>query len=221
MIDRHQVFAAVLGPLHRPADMPRRERDEKILRIELAARAEAAADVVLDHVDGDPRTVPSAWRGCGDWRTAPWRRPTPSAGRRAASHSASTPRGSMGSAVWRCVRKALAPRIGRIRECRVGVAESGAKFHRNIAAFVFKEQRFVFQRGLPIRDRRQRLDIDLDRPERVLGDSKQCRPAPSRSPRRHSGPCHAPSPAAQTARTPASAAAASGQPGCGRPNPRP
>ena len=52
MVHRHQVLAPVLGPLDRPADMARGERDQKILRIELAARAEAAADVVLHHVDG-------------------------------------------------------------------------------------------------------------------------------------------------------------------------
>ncbi len=44
-----QVLAAVLDPLDRPAGRARRERDQEILRIEFAAHAEAAADVVLDH----------------------------------------------------------------------------------------------------------------------------------------------------------------------------
>ncbi len=52
VVGRHQVLAAVLDPLHRPAEQPRGERDEEILRIELAAHAEAAADVGLQHVDG-------------------------------------------------------------------------------------------------------------------------------------------------------------------------
>ena len=51
VVHRHQVLAAVLGPLHRPVEMARRERDQEIFRIELAARAKAAADVVLDHLD--------------------------------------------------------------------------------------------------------------------------------------------------------------------------
>ena len=52
MVHGHQILAAVLDPFHRPADVARRERDQKILRIEFAAGAEAAADVVLHHVDG-------------------------------------------------------------------------------------------------------------------------------------------------------------------------
>ena len=51
MIGRDQMLAAILDPFHRTADQPRRERNEKILRIELALDAEAAADVDLDHVD--------------------------------------------------------------------------------------------------------------------------------------------------------------------------
>ncbi len=52
MVHGHQMLAAVLDPFYRAADVTRRERDQKILRIELAARAKTAADVVLDHVDG-------------------------------------------------------------------------------------------------------------------------------------------------------------------------
>jgi hypothetical protein len=52
MIGGEQMFAAILDPLHRPAGEARRERDQEVLRIEFAARAEAAADVVLHHADG-------------------------------------------------------------------------------------------------------------------------------------------------------------------------
>ena len=52
VIGGHQVIAAILGPLDRAAETARGERNEKVLRKELAARAEAAADVELDHVDG-------------------------------------------------------------------------------------------------------------------------------------------------------------------------
>src|SRR5262249_12880230 len=47
MIGGGEMLAAILDPLHRTAGQARRERDQEILRIELAARAEAAADVVL------------------------------------------------------------------------------------------------------------------------------------------------------------------------------
>ena len=49
--DRHEMLAAVLDPFHRPAELAGGERDQEILRIEFAARAEAAADVVFDIVD--------------------------------------------------------------------------------------------------------------------------------------------------------------------------
>ena len=55
-----EMLAAVLDPLHRTAGEARRERDQEVLRIEFAARAEAAADVVLDHADRAFRQAPSA-----------------------------------------------------------------------------------------------------------------------------------------------------------------
>src|SRR5205085_1354593 len=51
MVRRHQVLAPVLGPFHRPPEAPRGEWNQEIFRIELAAHAEAAADVGLEHVD--------------------------------------------------------------------------------------------------------------------------------------------------------------------------
>ena len=64
VVERHELLAPVFGPFHRPADMARRERDEEILRIELAARAETAADIVLDESTA-PSAGPSAWPACG------------------------------------------------------------------------------------------------------------------------------------------------------------
>jgi hypothetical protein len=52
VVGRHQVLAPVLDPFDGTADMTGCERDQKVLRVELAAHAEAAADVGLDHVDG-------------------------------------------------------------------------------------------------------------------------------------------------------------------------
>src|SRR5213075_2200470 len=52
MIRRDHMLASILDPFHRLAELARGERDEKVLRIELAAHAERAADIGLDHVDG-------------------------------------------------------------------------------------------------------------------------------------------------------------------------
>src|SRR5436853_611046 len=48
MRDGHEMLAPVLDPFDRVAELARRERHQKIFRIKLAARAKAAADVVLD-----------------------------------------------------------------------------------------------------------------------------------------------------------------------------
>src|SRR3989454_12541889 len=47
----HQVLAAVLDPLNGPAEPPRRPRDQEVLRVELAAHAEAAAHLQLGELD--------------------------------------------------------------------------------------------------------------------------------------------------------------------------
>ena len=65
VLHRHQVLAAVLRPFHRPPGMPRGERNQKVLRIELAAGAEAAADIVLHELDlafGSPSFLASMRR---------------------------------------------------------------------------------------------------------------------------------------------------------------
>ena len=51
MVHAHEVLAAVLRPFHGTSAVARSERNEEILRVELAARAEAAADVVLHDLD--------------------------------------------------------------------------------------------------------------------------------------------------------------------------
>jgi hypothetical protein len=51
MVHRGQVLAPVLDPADRAADMPGGKRDQEILGIELAAGAEAAADIVFDQID--------------------------------------------------------------------------------------------------------------------------------------------------------------------------
>ena len=51
VIRAEQVLASVLDPFHRPVELARRERNQVVLGIELAAHAEAAADIGLNHVD--------------------------------------------------------------------------------------------------------------------------------------------------------------------------
>ena len=65
VIGRHQMLAPVLDPLDRPAGQPRGERDQKILGIEFAALAKAAADIVFDHARSGLRQGPAAPPGCG------------------------------------------------------------------------------------------------------------------------------------------------------------
>src|SRR5436309_12139728 len=45
----HEVFAAVAGPFYRPTDAPRRPGDDREFRVEAAAGAEIAADIVHHH----------------------------------------------------------------------------------------------------------------------------------------------------------------------------
>ena len=52
-----EVLAAVLDPLHRPAEPERAERHEHILGVDLAADAEAAADMALVEVELFERQV--------------------------------------------------------------------------------------------------------------------------------------------------------------------
>src|SRR5439155_14483341 len=51
VVHRHQVFAPILDPADWAGEEACRERNEEVLRIELAARAEPSADVYLDEVD--------------------------------------------------------------------------------------------------------------------------------------------------------------------------
>ena len=51
MIGREEGLETILCPLDRSAAVDRGEGDQEILRVELAANAEAAADIVFDHGD--------------------------------------------------------------------------------------------------------------------------------------------------------------------------
>src|SRR5439155_26316722 len=47
----HEMLAPLLDPAHRPAEPPREERDQEILRVGMALAAEPAADIQRDHPD--------------------------------------------------------------------------------------------------------------------------------------------------------------------------
>ena len=98
VVHRDQVLAPVLEPADRASDMPGGKRDQEVLGIELAAGAEAAADIVLDQVDmaGDS---PSIAANVSRLKNGTLAAPSTVIRPCAASHSARTPRGSIGSAV--------------------------------------------------------------------------------------------------------------------------
>ena len=93
MIGGDQVLAAILDPFHRPPQAQRGDADQHVLGIELAADAEAAADMALHK--GAPTTGRGracARSGLGS-NAAPWRRRAIRA-RRGRRHSARSRRGS-------------------------------------------------------------------------------------------------------------------------------
>src|SRR5581483_9649043 len=51
MVDGEQMLAPVLDPFHRAVDLARGKWNQKVLRIEFTAHAEAAADVEFDHIN--------------------------------------------------------------------------------------------------------------------------------------------------------------------------
>ena len=64
MVGREKVLAPVLDPLDRAPEAQRREARQDILGVELAANAEAAADVALVEMDALQRQTehPARWR---------------------------------------------------------------------------------------------------------------------------------------------------------------
>ena len=170
MVHAHEVLAAVLRPLHGPAGVARRERDEEILRVELAARAEAAADVVLHDLDRafveahllceraavEEQDLGAARQGEMPARGIPFRQQATGLHRQC-----HVPRGA----------EALAPDIGRVLERGGGIAAHRVELDGEVGALVLEQQRFILRRDVTVGDRRQRLDVDIDERERVLGDA--------------------------------------------------
>jgi hypothetical protein len=67
MVGGHEVLAAVLDPLHGPAELHGRPRDHEVLRIELPADAEAAPRLQLHEVD-EVFGVPSSTASSATYR---------------------------------------------------------------------------------------------------------------------------------------------------------
>ncbi len=170
VVHRHQVLAAVLGPFHRPAGAARRERDQEILRIVLAAGAEAATHVVLDELDRALRDVELLGQ-----RPAIEEQHLGSARERQV-RARRVPFRQQAAWLHRKRHVALgaetfAAGIGRILERGDGIAAHGVEHHGAVAVGVGEQQGVLGQGRVPVGDHRQLLDIDLDQADGILGDA--------------------------------------------------
>ena len=149
-----QVFAAILDPLDRPAEMPGGEGNQEVLRKALAAQPEPAADIVLHHRDdvlGEPQLT-------GERAAHRERR----LGRARDGETRAVPFGEHAARLHRDRRmpsdgKALAPRIGGVREGGRRVALGGAIGDRHAVGRRIEQGRVL-----------DRLDVELDRACPVL-----------------------------------------------------
>ena len=57
MANGHEMFAAIFDPLHRPVELARAKRDEKVFRIEFSACAKTAADIKFNVIHSRFRQV--------------------------------------------------------------------------------------------------------------------------------------------------------------------
>ena len=168
MIGGAEVFAAILDPFHRPAGEARRERDQKIFRIEFAARAEASADVVFHHPD---RAFGQLHLLCqnapveeGDLGRAEDREQT---ARRVPFRQQSTRLHRHGAVALD--REFFAAHVRRVLESTIRVAAHASECERAIAGRGFEQQGVVSCGVGAGDDRRQGLDREGDGVEGVFG----------------------------------------------------
>ncbi len=211
VVERLQVLGPVLGPGDRSPEPDRAERDQEVLGIELAAAAEAAADVELDEPDSlllpaeqlaeDPAV------GVDDLGRPPDGQPAVLV----VDLGAQPPRLERHRAVALAAKPLLDDKIGR-GERGVDVSALGRPFRRDVrarcagAAAVPPGSR----RERRIEHRFERLVPDVDQLERVLGT---CSPSRRRRPpraRRRTERCPPRAPAAAGAPSPVAGTCALG-----------
>jgi hypothetical protein len=174
VVHGHQVLAPVLDPLHRTVAETRGKWNEEILRIEFAARAEAAADIVLHHLDGFLRQADLA----GEDAAVEERHLGGAVHRQPAGagvpfgHDAARLHGEPEVALH---AEGFAPGIRRIGKSRIGVAAHRVERERAVGAGAFEQQAFASLGNAPVGDRGQRLDLRRDRLQRVFADGDAVR----------------------------------------------
>ncbi len=170
VVGRHQVLATILDPLHRPAQAHRRPRHHEVLGIELAAHAEAAAHLELEEVDQVLRMAeqvgehpPVEVRHLGHAPQGEHARPRIVRGREPPRLHRDAGVALDGEALGET------PLGGRERVCRI----AGARHQPldDVAAGGRMEDRHArIARAARVGDDGQRLPVDLDELERVLGE---------------------------------------------------
>jgi hypothetical protein len=160
MTHRHQVFAPVLDPLHRPAGKPRRKRNQEILGKEFAPRAEAAADVALHNIHRALGKLQEARQNAAIGERH--------LGRAEDRHApgALVPRRHDAARLHRQCEmalngKAFAPSIFGGRERRVDIALLGRVDDRAIAASLVEQQRRRLFRIVRTGDRRISISASI------------------------------------------------------------
>ncbi len=163
-----EMLAPVLDPFDRALQAARRERDEKILGIEFAAHAEAAADIVLDHQDVGRRQAHLARQifavqerrlaRAGDFQRAgsvvPFRE--------------KPARLEHDRAVALHLEFLAAP-VGRGGKGRVGIAHDGAQPPHLVALRRGDDERRPRERLVAVDDGRKMLDVERHGARAVLG----------------------------------------------------
>ncbi len=162
------MLAAILDPAHRPAEAARCERNEEVLGIKLAAYAEPTSDIALDHADRflrqthllgeDAPVVERHLGGTMDGEVPLLLIPFGQKSARFHRHRGETLHG-----------ECLEPDVTGAAERRFGVALLRGKGDDPVRSGCLEQQRVVAAGRIAVRDRRQRLDVEFDCLQRILG----------------------------------------------------
>ena len=169
MVRAEQVLPAVFDPLHRPAELSCRAGDQVVLGIELAAHAEAAADIGLQHVDAFLGKVHALRQEAARGERRLGRARDRELGSRLVpvGQQASGFDGHRGVPLH---AEGFPPHVGRDCHRRGRVALGRSIGNRDVGALFFEQERVVPAGRMPVRNRGQRLDVGLDDIGRVLGE---------------------------------------------------